>query len=109
MKHQSFILPEVGAKVTGVHILGKSYNGKITSLRPHTLNYDLIEFFIELDKPTDLSPDFPTKFILTDFRTHLNFTGSIERSNMQDGRWVGTSGDYFSLITLTETRSLTGQ
>jgi hypothetical protein len=104
MKHQSFILPEVGTKVTGVHILGKSYNGKICSLRPHTLNWDLIEFFIELDEPLNFS-----NCIQEDIRTHLNFTGSIERSNMREGRWVGPSGDYFSLITLTETRSLTGQ
>ena len=94
MKHKSFILPSVGSNVKGIHILGKPYTGKISSVRPHTLNYDLIEFFIEFDEPTDLS----SNFFLKDVRTSINVTASIEKSDMKEQRWVGPSGDYFTVI-----------
>lgn len=92
---KSFILPDVGTPVEGVHILGKPYSGKILSVRPHSLNFDLIEFFIELDKPTD----FATLLSFKDIRTSLNFAGSIERSSHWESRWVGPSGDHFDIIS----------
>jgi hypothetical protein len=88
---KSFPNIEVGAQVIGTHILGKTYSGKISSFRGHTLNPDLIEFFIELNSPTD----FATMPTFKDIRTSLNVTASLEKSSPYAGLWVGPSGDHF--------------
>jgi hypothetical protein len=85
MKHET--LPEVGQKVIGKHILGKSYSGVITGRRPYYGNNDQVYFDIAFDKPTLLAENDIREVICLD----------VDYPMKGDKKWQDGHGGWFEV------------
>jgi len=87
--------PRTGDTVTGKHIFGNRYTGKIRFARPHSIDPERTVVFIAFDEPTDLgqSPTIRTGDIRTEICVEVyppQFKG--------DTLWQDGNGSEFQII-----------